>query len=527
MDKGKDMVAKMKKASAIAIPALAALVLAGCEFLVRGPNAKESEEEFFKTEDQALRATTAVYDVLGWWGTTEVTEWFLGDIVSDDALKGGESPVDQGDVQLLRDFSYSAQNGVLSDRWKAHYQGINRANRILGFQGKPGGMDPAKWRRVRAEARFLRAWFYFSLANSFGGVPLVLTIPRPGEYCSGRASRAQTFAQIEKDLKEAADSLPAKYDAADLGRATQGAALAYLAKAYVYQGKWAEAEAVAKSVVDSAWYRLEPDYAKLFTAAGENGPESIFEIQYHNAPTPEWGDGNEGQMTSIFQGNRTAKLQEGWGFNDPTEEFVKAFDDSLDPRLYNTVIREGDTLWAGTPAAQPSDMSQSWTGYHNRKYLVEYSATMSEMSNDPANWRAYRYADLVLFYAEALIQNGKVAEGVAQLNLIRARAKASSYPKGLVRAPAAGSATLAPVTAASKEDALKALYEERRREFGMEGQRFFDVVRQGRGPAEFTTTTATGKMGGGARTFVAGQHEHFPIPGIEVQLCKELAKDPG
>jgi hypothetical protein len=206
---------------------------------------------------------------------------------------------------------------------------------------------------------------------------------------------------------------------------------------------------------------------------------------------------------------------------------VKSFDDSLDPRLYATAIRAGDTLWPGTPAAQASDMSQSWTGYHNRKYLVEYSATMSEMSNDPNNWRAYRYADLILFYAEALIQNGKVAEGVAQLNLIRARAKASTYPKGLVNPPAPGSATLAPVAAASKDEALAALYAERRRELGMEGQRFFDVVRQGRGPVEFTTTTATGKMGGAPRTFVAGQHEHFPIPGIEVQLCKELAKNPG
>jgi starch-binding outer membrane protein, SusD/RagB family len=354
--------------------------------------------------------------------------------------------------------------------------------------------------RVVGEAKFLRAYYYFSLMTTFGPVPLVLKTLSAAEYCSPRATKDAAWAQIEKDLTEAAAALPERdgYGAADAGRATKGAANAYLVKAYVYQKKWDKAEPLAAAIIATGKYALIPKYADIFTPANENGTESIFEVQHTHVATGDWGDDNEGEVTSIFRGNRTSKYQEGWGFDDPTQNFVSEFE-AGDPRLAATVIKQGDTMWVGTPAQEIADMSQSWTGYHSRKYLVDYYAVAPEMSNDPINWRAYRYADLLLFHAEAAMELNNLAASLVSLNKVRARA------------------TLAPATAADQAALRAAIYHERRVELGMEGHRFFDVVRQGRGPALFTDST---------RTFTAGANEVFPIPNLETQLCKELTSMP-
>lgn len=476
--------------------------MAGCQdgFLVRNPTGRETEADFFKTEEQTLRALGAAYDVLGWGAVTETHEWFIGDIASDDALKGGENPADQADVQALRDFKPATTNSVLTERWSALYQGINRANRVIENTHIAADMSDSLKARVVGEAKFLRGYYFFSLMTTFGPVPLVTKTLKAEEYCSGRATREATWAQIEKDFSEAAAALPEKsrYGIDEVGRAAKGAANAYLVKAYIYQKKWAQAEPLAAAIIASGEYSLIPAYKDIFTPANENGRESIFDVQHTHMASGEWGDDNEGEVTSIFQGNRTSKYQEGWGFNDPTQNFVDEFE-ANDPRLPATVIKAGDTMWAGTPAQEIADMSQSSTGYHNRKYLVDYYAVAPEMSNDPNNWRAYRYADLLLFHAEAAMESNNLAAALVSLNLVRARA------------------TLAPAVAADQAALRAAIYKERRVELGMEGHRFFDVVRQGRGPTVFTDST---------RKFMAGVNEVFPIPNIETQLCKELTTMP-
>jgi hypothetical protein len=522
---------------------VAGVLVVGCDFLVRSPNGKESEAEFFKTQDQVNRALVAAYDVLGWQAVTETHVWFIGDIVSDDALKGGESPVDQGDVEQLREFNWSPSNTVLEDRWSALYQGINRANRVIENANKvtdlPDSTKTPFVAKAVAEAKFLRGFYYFELVNTFGAVPLVTSVLTADKYCSARAPKAMVWAQIEKDFSEAAADLPLK-SATDLGRATKGAAQAYLVKAYVYQAKdapekWALAQALADTVINSGAYKLTTDYKDIFTTLQDNGDESIFDVQHTHVATGDWGDDNEGEVTSIFQGNRTSKYQEGWGFDDPTREFVETFDPG-DPRLYSTVIMPGDTMWihqvsdadvidtAKNPGAEIADMSQSWSGYHSRKYLVDFIDPADEMSNDRKNWRAYRYADLLLYRAEAAIHNNDVAGGVATMNLVRARAAASTFPAGVANPPA--KAALGPIVAATAPAALDSLYKERRRELGMEGIRYWDVVRRGQGAAEFNDTTGAGYLGlTTGRTFPDGDGT-FPVPSIEAQLCTDLAKAP-
>jgi starch-binding outer membrane protein, SusD/RagB family len=487
----------------ISVPALAALtaigaMLAGCsQFLDKEPLGVESSATFLKTESQAILATNAVYDAAAWRLSQEVFEWFLGDVVSDDAAKGGESAADWGEVQQLKDFRANPTNSLSFARWSEFYQGIYRANVVIG--GVPAiDMEPKLRARLVGEAKFLRAFFYFQLVKTFGGVPLITHPLSPTEYCQARAPIQAVWAQIETDLKEAAEALPEKsaYPASDMGRATKGAANSLLAKTYIFQAKWADALAASAAVIQSGQYDLEPNYADIFKKAKENGIESIFEIQHIQVATSEYGDLNEGQETSIYQGSRNATYFTGWGFNLPTQDFVDEFE-SNDPRLKATVVFNGDILYEGTPAQQKADNGASTTGYAARKYMYEYQPIVPDVSNSPANWRSIRFADVLLFHAEAANELGNSTAALESLNRVRKRV---SMPV---------------VTATNKEELRNAIYHERRVELGLEGHRFFDLVRQGRAAA------VLGKNG-----FIAGKHEYFPIPQLELDVCNKIVPNP-
>jgi hypothetical protein len=482
------------------VPALAAfgLLLAGCGSLLdKEPTGVESSTNFLKTESQAILATNAVYDAAAWRFSQEIFEWFLGDVVSDDAEKGGESAADWAELQQLKDFRGNAANSISFGRWSELYQGVYRANVVI--ERVPTINMEAKLRaRLVGEAKFLRAFFYFQLVKTFGGVPLVTRPLNPTEYCQARAPIQAVWAQIETDLKEASEALPEKsaYPASEMGRATKGAANALLAKAYIFQSKWAEAMASSATVIQSGEYDLQPNYADIFKRANENGIESIFEIQHVQIATSDYGDLNEGQETSIYQGSRNATYFTGWGFNLPTQDFVDEFE-SNDPRLKATVIFDGDILYEGTPAQQKADNGASTTGYAARKYLYEYQPIVPEVSNSPANWRSIRFADVLLFHAEAANEMGNATASLESLNRVRKRA------------------SMPPVTVTGKEELRNAIYHERRVELGLEGHRFFDLVRQGR------ADDVLGKNG-----FVAGKHEYFPIPQLELDVCEKIVQNP-
>jgi starch-binding outer membrane protein, SusD/RagB family len=480
------------------VPTLAAMgfILAGCsDLLNKEPLGVESSTTFLKTESQAILAVNAVYDATAWRFSQEVFEWFLGDIVSDDAEKGGESAADWAELQQLKDFRANAANSISFARWSELYQGIYRANVVI--ERVPAIEMDAKLRaRLVGEAKFLRAFFYFQLVKTFGGVPLVTKPLSPSEYCQARAPIQAVWAQIETDLKEAAEALPEKsvYPGSDLGRATKGAANSLLAKAYIFQSKWAEALAASATVIQSGQYDLEPNYANIFKISHENGIESIFEIQHIQVATSEYGDLNEGQETSIYQGSRNQTYFTGWGFNLPTQDLVDEFE-SNDPRLKATVIFNGDILYEGTPAQQKADNGASTTGYAARKYLYEYQPIVPEVSNSPANWRSIRFADVLLFHAEAANELGNATAALESLNRVRKRV---SMPV---------------VTTTNKDELRNAIYHERRVELALEGHRFFDLVRQGRAAAEL-------------KGFIAGKHEYFPIPQLELDVCDKIVQNP-
>jgi starch-binding outer membrane protein, SusD/RagB family len=489
----------MKKIIPIVAGAIAFCVLSiGCDkFLDKQPTGVESSATFFKNADQATKAVTAVYDVTGWHYSQELTEWFLGDICSDDAEKGGENAADWAELQQLKQFRGTASNTISYYRWSEFYQGVFRANLVI--VNVPGiAMDTTLKTRLVAEAKFLRGYFYFQLVKTFGGVPLVTHPLSPSDYCQPKASIEACWAQIEKDLSDAAQVLPEKsgYGAADMGRATRGAANALLAKAFIFQKKWSSALDRAAMVIDSKEYDLEPNYTDIFKRARENGTESVYEVQHMEIPTSLYADLNEGQETSIYQGSRKATYFTGWGFDCPTQDFVNEFEPN-DPRLKATVVFNGDLIYENTPVQQKADNSMSPTKMGARKYMLEYEGAQTPgISNAPANWKVIRFADVLLFHAEAANETGDAATALKSLNRVRKRV---SMPE---------------VSTTNQDSLRRAIYHERRVELGLEGQRFFDLVRQGRAAQVLANAG-----------FVQGKHEYFPIPQVELDVCDKIKQN--
>ena len=475
---------KRKILNILTIIAVMALTQSCSEYLDT-PAPSLSDAVFFSNDDAAINALAGAYDPMAWYGDMQVDDWAIGDVTSDDAEKGGENEGDQGDIQALATFSANAENGVILGRWQIRYIGINRANKLIEGITDNENISEDVRTRVLAEAKFLRAFYMFELVKVFGGVPIVTKILNPSEFTAPRDTEEDCWAQIEEDLKAAAADLPKKSEITEdqLGRATWGAANALLTKAYIFEEKWQEAEALAKQIAESGEYQLDPDYGHIFSLDGDNGVESVFDIQYGDFKIAGWDRDNEGTTVCIFTRGRD---NGGWGFVCPTQDLYDAFEEG-DPRREFTIIKEGDILWEGTADEEEFYIdAQNPTGYNSRKHILPLSQ-QGEMSEDPLNWHYIRFAEVLLWQAEAAAHNG--SDWQTPLNKVRARVK------------------LAPTT---ETDGLKAVYHERRVELALEAHRYWDVVRTGRGE------DILGQFG------YTENKKHFLIPQIEMNLNPNL-----
>ncbi len=490
----------MKFSNLLLIMTIGLLYVSCSDFLDKTPLGVESEENFFKTEAQCIRGLTAVYDVAAWseaW-RGEFMDWVLGDICSDDAVKGGGGPGDFPYIDLMETFKSTPTIELLPAWWRDNYQGIYRANLVIERVPNSDIADAKVKARIIAEARFLRGHFYFNLLKTFGGVPLITKALEPSEYQKKKNSPAECWAQIEADFTAAAAALDTVPHNNEFGRATKGAALSYLVKAQIFQKKWQPAFDNAAKVIASGNYALIPDYTKIFTQAEEFGKESIFEYNYVSHSGTGWGNANEGSVSCVFQGPRNLKYFTGWGFNCPTHNLDSAFEAADTIRDDATIVYQGELLYPGTNDTQTIDNAPSPTLMMNQKAQCEHGAKPPDISGSPNNRRIIRYADLLLFHAEAANELSNPTAALASLNAVRARVG------------------LAAVTTTDQAQLRTAIYKERRVELAMEGHRFFDVVRQGRGEAVF------GKYG-----FIKGKHEVFPIPQAEINACPLLTQNPG
>jgi len=478
----------------------------GCKSILdKEPLAQISASNAYITADDARRTVTAAYTQLAAnnWCCTYVgpgyMHWVLANVASDDTEKGGESGSDQLYAQQVSLFNIPSDNDAVRFAWSSQYIGIRRANLVL--DNVPGiQMDDAVKNQYLAQAKFLRAWYYINLVKTFGDVPLILTTEQTA-YDMERAPKQQVYAQIIKDLEEAAEALPlaSKYAAIDRGRATKGAAQAYLGKVYLYMNNFPKAEEWFKKVIDSGEYSLHTNYLEMFLRAGETSKEHIFQVQFVN---------DQGAMPANNQLNivMASRARNGWGFNNPTKDFVDAFEPG-DPRLEQSVYKSGDIM----PDGLIANVGNSTTGYLNKKmYVPEYEriAGAIQAGRDDIYMRLGK---VLLWYAEAANENGNTTAALNALNRVRIRARQGK------------SDVLPDVILTDKVALREKIWQEQRVEFGQEYERFFELVRQGRAGkllraygAKYKTSKGTG--------FRDGINEIFPVPQLEINLSSGKIK---
>ncbi len=449
------------------------LTSACSDFLEEELVGSHSNATFYQTETHAVLAVNGIYNIVSFI-STDNSLWVFGDVASDDAVKGGLAG-DQSDIQFLEEFNYSRNNGYLEKIWKHYYEGISRANYLL-YYGPAINMDEALKNRILGEAKFLRAYLYFNLVNIFGEIPLKTNPPlNEDEINKPKSSVEAIYAQIEKDLTEAAAALEVAYTGSDVGRATKGAAWGMLAKAHLYQGEW-EATLQAIGEVDAlGLYSLQPVYKNNFTDSTQNNTESLFEIQHLSGQSPKLGS-HLNQWLGPFVYN-------GYGFDVPTQDFVDEFEQTaagvVDPRLDYTVGREGQP-WIDGRAFDPA---WSPTGYLQKKH--EQPKSEEPIIGDASlNYVYLRYADILLMKAEALNELGRTEEALIPLNAVRKRARESYlYDESLAGAGSIPEGLL-PEIAGGQQVVQEAIRHERRVELGFEFHRFFDLMRYGQEVAE-------------------------------------------
>lgn len=480
----------MKTSNKLMIICTAAMIAgSSCkkEFLDLAPISQQNGNNFYRTAEDMKNALSAVYASLQYTGLYYSSMHIIGDLRSDNTEI--TNPAAGADMQAVDQFTNNAVNSISNTTWNGHYQGIQAANIVIhkiDAVNMPAGLKA----QYKAEAQFLRALMYFNLVRIFGDVPLVKDIinnPQEG-YKYGRETTAKVYEQIIEDLKAAEQNLLYEYTTADIGRATKGAAMSLLGKVYLTQKNWSLAAQKLKEVIDAAAqtkYQLITSYANLYGVANENNRESIFEVQFRKGASSE-GSPYTNQFAPIGSGTAVVSIGNPLGQNIPTANMNNAYETG-DLRkaasMRNSYVLSGATV--------------------NHNYIIKYAGVPAANLDSDNNWIVLRYADVLLMYAEALNEQGYVANGPAftYLNQIRTRA-------GLAAKTSTNANTALQV--ADQAAFRLAVEQERRVELAFEGHRWFDLVRTGR------AVTLLGASG------MQPHHVLFPIPQTQIDINPSL-----
>lgn len=492
----------------LAIAGFFACALASCsrDFLEVPKEGSITEESYYQDESQVFTGLVATYDALRKNSGGFENMITMMNAGSDDQYAGGGGESDGAGIQSFSNFSIN-QFTIPESFWSDHYQGIFRANILLQKISKVQ-MDASKKARFIAEAKTLRALYYFNLVRMFKNIPLILEPVSPTNmYSITQAKPADVYAQMEKDLLAAINDLPATVTTDEYGRLTKGAAQALLGKVYLYDGKKAEAATQLAAVngtpggTSQYGYKLLTNFSDLWVTNNKFNSESIIEVSHTNksqAGWGNWGSGtDEGNSVCVMVGPRgyvknnalAPDLPAGWSFNVWTQNFYDFM--KTDPRFSETVFDLKALKAAGAADYVPGYKD---TGYFMKKFLPT-SADVSPLGGDSVlnyqkNSYIIRLADTYLLEAEAL--GGTGARAQALLDAVRFRAGLSSVPVS-----------------------MQTIKDERRRELAGEGHRFFDLVRWGDAASVLAS-----------RGFKANKNEVFPIPNNELNGTK-LVQNPG
>jgi hypothetical protein len=469
--------------------------LTRCVSLDEDPKSFVTVEQFYQNEDEADAAIVAGYRKLYESGQSLYNSLFqIGvEMAADDYAAGPRAR--NAHVRAISGLTHDAMNDRMEQLWKQSYSAISASNIVIDRVPKIDGskISEAARERIIAEAKFLRALHYFNLVRWFGGVPLVLseTTSLTNEALHiPKSTVEEVYAQIERDLLDA-EVLPAIVDAKNIGRATRGAAKSLLAKVYLTEKKWELAAEKSKEVIDAGTYALFEDFADVFNVATKNGKEHIFSAQFKgffnyqgntlgSRAAPLGIPGINGDQSDMP--NKASGLYESYDANDKRRDV--------------TFI---------TSIVSPTNGQTYTFDPHFHKYFDE--TVMESPGNSSKNLPIIRYADVLLIFAEALneLNQGPTTEAYWAIDEVRERA---------------GIDKLIDVNASLSVDEFREyVFEERRKEFVYEYQRWFDLSRRG---ADYYVE----KLKAAGKTNAAPKHIVFPTPQRELNLNPQLKQHP-
>jgi len=499
---------KTRKVTLLTIALTSLMLTASCsdDFIEKNPLGVVSEDQYYKTESDAYAALISVYDLMRKESGGYENMIAMLNAGSDDCYAGGGSPSDGAGIHAFDKFTLTESN-IPRSFWGDYYQGIYRANLLL-TKIPSIEMDANNKARFIAETKALRGYYYYQLIMMFKNIPLITEPVAPTEYYNIlQADRAAVWTQIEKDLNEAIAEANVPDQVAlttEAGRYSKGAMKAILGKVYLSQGKKTEAAAMFADVngtpggTSQYGYKLLSNYADLFDIYNKYNSESILESAHTQKSLAGWGNwgssSDEGNTLNVMVGPRgysaktadAPQYETGWSSNTITESLQAAL--TGDPRYDTTIADLKALVAAGKASYEPGDQD---TGYFLKKFMPTH-ADITDMGGDVVlNYRQNTYvirlADTYLLEAEAL--GGTGARAQALLDAVRSRVGLASVPVS-----------------------LDAVANERRLELAGEGHRFRDLVR-------------TGKAASVLPGFVAGKHEFFPVPLLELSNTK-IVQDP-
>ena len=459
--------------------------LSGCEAILdKEPIAILDAGSFFQTENDAFQSINAAYNPLLFNNANNNFLWAFAEVTGDAAIPGGDGS--RPGIVEMETFSYTPRTEELNSYWKLQFKGITQCNLVLDNIVKVNMTEGSK-NQIIGEALFLRSYYYFLLTQVFGDVPLYLKVTPPDQLKIKKISKTDIYKQISSDCDKAANLLPLSHNGSNTGRATKGAALALAAKVSLYVNDYNKVLEYTSKIKALNTYKLVKDYRENFMKLSQNNTESVWEIQHTNL---ELGVGN-----FINQWWASIKFL-GYGFAEVTPLYVSVFEPN-DPRLKFTVAMNNDPYFGLI-----YKNSFSSTTYSPRKFL-QPNSELTQKADGDINYPAIRYAEVLLWEAEALIELGRMQEALAPLETVRARARAQTAVPG----------TLPAITSTNQVTLRQAVRRERQTELGFELHRFFDLVRWG---------IAAESLPG----FQKGKHEVFPIPQTEIDLNPSLLQNP-
>lgn len=458
------------------------------DYLERYPLDQPSDATFWSTESELKMAINAVYRGLYFTDrdVVHVPFQFLFDFSTDISWDRNLSVwqlIGQGQITPV-------ENTLIFGAWNNAYANIGHCNRLLAYMHRAEAVtNPEVYTNIEAQAKFFRAYWYHWLINLYGDVPFITEPVDSKEATLPRTNRAEIYRFILSELDAAAAILPLTQPANERGRVTKGAALALKARTALFESDWATAAAAAKSIMDLNQYTLHPSYDQLFSYEGENNSEEIFTIQFSRA----------NQMTHQTPVHVRGRLAGGFVTKIPTQALVDSYEcidglridqsplynptkpfENRDPRFYATIVHPGSVflgfqfethpdslnIWDynQTPARRVGNQEvtnpyATFSGYMYRKYVSSDTREFRQLSE--LNVMLYRYAEILLTYAEAKIELGETDNSVYDaINLVRKRAGMPDIETGK-----------------TADELRKIIRQERKIEFVFEGHRYFDIRR--------------------------------------------------